>query len=83
MDIQANERFKHNPIRPKKLLLRRKEINKLNKELVKGLTIVVKKIFFNEKNRIKIEIALAKGKKEYDKRNTIKEREAARELRNI
>lgn len=65
--------------RDKKLLLKRKEINNLKKELTKGLTIIVYKVFENEKGLIKVEISLARGKKLYDKRNTIKEREANRD----
>jgi SsrA-binding protein len=65
--------------RDKKLLLKRKEINNLKKELTNGLTIIVYKVFENEKGLIKVEICLARGKKLYDKRNTIKEREANRD----
>jgi len=65
--------------RDKKLLLKRKEINILKKELTKGLTIIVYKVFENEKGLVKVEISLARGKKLYDKRNTIKEREANRD----
>ena len=65
--------------RDKKLLLKRKEINNLKKELTKGLTIIVYKVFENEKGLVKVEISLARGKKLYDKRNTIKEREANRD----
>lgn len=65
--------------RDKKLLLKRKEINNLKKELTKGLTIIVYKVFENDKGLIKVEISLARGKKLYDKRNTIKEREINRD----
>lgn len=65
--------------RDKKLLLKRKEINNLKKDLTKGLTIIVYKVFENEKGLVKVEISLARGKKLYDKRNTIKEREANRD----
>lgn len=65
--------------RDKKLLLKRKEINNLRKELTKGLTIIVYKVFENEKGLVKVEISLARGKKLFDKRNTIKEREANRD----
>ena len=60
-------------------MLKRKEINNLKKELTKGLTIIVYKVFENEKGLVKVEISLARGKKLYDKRNTIKEREANRD----
>lgn len=71
--------FSHEPTRSRKLLLKRKELNKLQKDLVKGLTIVPYRIFENEYGMLKIEICLAKGKKLYDKRNTIKERDLDRE----
>lgn len=65
------------PLRDRKLLLHKKEIKKLIIKITeKGLTIVPLKIYFNEKNIVKIELAVAKGKKLYDKRETIKRREA-------
>ena len=75
--------FSHEPLRKRKLLLKRKEINKIERELTVGLTITVKRIFTNERGKIKAEIAISKGKKNYDKRNSIKEREAEREIRKI
>ncbi len=71
--------FQHEPLRDKKLLLKKKELKKLRSSLDKGLTIIPVKIFVNEKNRLKMEIALAKGKKLYDKRESIKERDINRE----
>ncbi len=71
--------FSHDPTRSRKLLLKRKELNKLEKDLVKGLTIIPYRIFENDYGLLKIEISLAKGKKLYDKRNTIKERDLDRE----
>jgi SsrA-binding protein len=71
----------HDPLRPRKLLLHRKEISKLlGKTQQKGLTIVPLRIFFSPRGKAKIEIALAKGKKQYDRRETIKTREAGREV---
>jgi SsrA-binding protein len=71
----------HDPVRPRKLLLRRTELNKLlGKTTERGLTIVPLKVYFKG-NRVKVAIALAKGKKIYDKRETIKRREADRETR--
>lgn len=71
----------HNPTRSRKLLLKRKEINKLKKGLdQEGATIVPLKIFFNDRNLAKMEIALAKGKKIHDKRETLKEKETKREM---
>src|SRR5688572_11552669 len=71
----------HDPLRPRKLLLHREELRKLiGKTTEKGLTIVPLRMYF-KKGRIKVAIALAKGKKSYDKRETIKRREADRETR--
>jgi SsrA-binding protein len=67
---------KHEPLRDRKLLLTKKELRKL-KEKVKdvGLTIVPIKIFINEKNLVKFDIALVKGKKQFDKKQSIYDRE--------
>jgi SsrA-binding protein len=71
----------HEPLRRRKLLLHRNEILKLiGKTVVKGMTLVPTRLYFS-KGRVKVSVALAKGKKEYDKRETIKQREAARETR--
>ncbi len=76
---EAN-RFNHDPKRPRKLLLHRKEIDKLAVGILReGLTIVALKIFFNKIGMAKIDIALAKGKKLHDKRETSKERDWSRE----
>ena len=72
--------FQHDPMRDKKILLRKRELRKLGSSLDKGLTIIPIKIFCNEKNRLKIEIALAKGKKLYDKREAIKNRDLDRDM---
>lgn len=72
--------FTHKSNQDRKILLKRKELGKLQKELIKGLTIVPYRVFLNEKGLIKIEIALAKGKKLYDKRETIKRRDIEREI---
>ncbi len=72
---------KHDPRRDRKLLLNRKELTRLSRAVKeKGLTIVAVKLFIAENGYAKLVIALAKGKKEYDKRATIKERDIAREL---
>jgi SsrA-binding protein len=69
-------RFNHYPGRPKKLLLHKRELRRLIGETErKGMTLVPIKIYFNNKNFVKIVIGLAKGKKLFDKRATIKERE--------
>jgi SsrA-binding protein len=76
---EAN-RFNHDPKRPRKLLLHKKEIAKLsNGVLREGLTIIPLKIFFNPRGRAKVDIALAKGKKLHDKRESVKERDWGRE----
>ena len=74
--------FSHLPRADRKLLLKKKELKKLNEELKnKGLTIIPIRLFINEKGFAKLEIALAKGKKVHDKRETIKKRESDREIR--
>jgi SsrA-binding protein len=77
--LQAN-RFNHEPKRPRKLLLKKKEIAKLFHAISReGMTVVPLKLFFNDFGRAKIEIALAKGKKLHDKRETEKARDWNRE----
>ncbi len=76
---EAN-RFNHEQKRPRKLLLNRKEINRLAVGVLReGLTIIPLKMFFNPRGRVKVDIALAKGKKNVDKRETIKMRDWNRE----
>jgi SsrA-binding protein len=70
----------HEPLRTRKLLLHRKEIDKLGEELSqKGFTLVPLKIYFKE-GKAKVEIGLVKGKRKYEKREVIKEKEARREI---
>ena len=77
--LQAS-RFNHAPKRPRKLLLHRRQIDKLAAAVEReGMTIVPLKMFFNEKGRAKIEIALGRGKKLHDKRETEKKRSWDRE----
>lgn len=77
--LQAN-RFNHQPKRPRKLLLQKKQMAKLANGVEReGMTIVPLKIYFNEKGRAKVEIALAKGKKLHDKRETSAERDWQRD----
>jgi SsrA-binding protein len=77
-------RFNHDPIRPKRLLLHRREIRRLTGKIKeKGLTLVPTKVLVNEKGRIKLDVSLAKGKKAYEKKEAIKERERNRELRAV
>jgi SsrA-binding protein len=73
--------FNHRPRGSRKLLLNKRELKKLNKEVRNtGLTIVPLKLFINEKGFAKILIALARGKKLYDKRETLKDRDNKRDL---
>jgi len=73
--------YNHEAKRDRKLLLTKKELKKLKeKGEEKGFTIVPLRIFINERGYAKIEIALAQGKKDYDKRETLKERDSKREL---
>ena len=77
--LQAS-RFNHLPKRPRKLLLHRREIAKLVSAVEReGMTIVPLKLYFNEKGRAKIELAVARGKKLHDKRETEKKRSWDRE----
>ncbi len=71
----------HEPLRRRKLLLHRDEIRKLvGKTVEKGMTLVPVRLYYKN-GRVKVEVSLAKGKKDYDKRETIKQREADRETR--
>ena len=72
--LQAS-RFNHAPKRARKLLLHKRQISKLASAVEReGMTLVPLKMYFNEKGRAKIEIALARGKKLHDKRETLKKR---------
>jgi len=77
--LQAN-RFQHETRRPRKLLLHKKEINRLAGAVQReGMTVVPLKIYFNDRGRAKVELALARGKKLHDKRETEKKRDWNRE----
>ena len=81
---QAN-RFNHDPVRPRRLLLHKKEIRKLwDSVRIKGMTIIPTRVYLKA-GRAKVEIALARGKRAYDKREAIKkrdrERDSSREMR--
>jgi len=79
---EAANRFNHEPRRERKLLLHRREIKRLlGKIKEKGLTLIPTKVFFSDKGKVKIELALAKGKKAFEKRETIRERDREREMR--
>jgi SsrA-binding protein len=78
MEIQTGtSAFQHEPNREKKLLLNRSELTKISKSLMKGMTLIPLKVHIIN-NFFKIDIAIAKGKKLYDKRETIKERDLKR-----
>ncbi len=72
----------HDPLRDRKLLLQKKEIRKITTKLKeKGYTLVPLRIFTSDKNLLKIEIGLARGKKLHDKRESIKKKEMERQLK--
>ena len=71
----------HDPLRERKVLLTKREIKKIERKVKEsGLTIIVIKVFINDRGLAKAEIAISKGKKEYDKRETLKRKDAAREI---
>ena len=78
---EQGNRFNADPLRDRKLLLQRKELEKLERSLQdKGLTVVGLKLFINERGLAKLQIGLAKGRKSYDKREYLKEKDARREM---
>ena len=78
-EYEKGNQFNHEPMRKRKLLLHRAEINKLRGKVEeKGLTLIPLKLYF-KRGRAKVEIALAKGKREYDRRQDIAQRDARRD----
>ena len=78
---EQGNRFNVNPVRPRKLLLHKKEIMKLLGAITRdGLTLVPLSMYINEDGRAKVELALAQGKKNYDKRDTMLEKAHKREM---
>ncbi len=76
---EQGNRFNHDPVRPRKLLLHRAEIRRLlGKVKEKGLTLIPLQLYFNRQGRVKVELALAKGKKLYDKREDAAKKDAER-----
>jgi SsrA-binding protein len=74
-------RFGHDPLRERKLLLHRREIKRLiGKIREKGFTLIPTKIILNDRGRVKVEVSLAKGKRTYQKKQAIKERELKRQI---
>jgi len=81
---EQGNRYNHEPRRPRRLLMHHYEIQRLyGKVREKGLTLIPLKIYFNERGRAKVELALAKGKRLYDKRQDIAAREAQREIAKV
>ena len=79
-EFSHGNRFNHEPKRPRKLLLREREISKLHGAVARqGMTLVPLSVYFNERGKAKVELALAKGKNVRDKRDTEKERDWKRE----
>ena len=71
----------HDPLRERKLLLNKRELRKIERKVKEtGNTIIVIKVFINDRGLAKAEIAISRGKKEYDKRETLKRRDSEREL---
>lgn len=80
-EYKGANRFNHNPKRQRKLLLHKKQLNKILGKIEKeGCAVVPIKIYFNQKNYAKILIGIGKGKKLYDKRETIKKRDEKRRI---
>lgn len=80
-EYRHGNQFNHESRRTRKLLLRKRELRRLEKSIKeKGFTLVPFRIFLSERNFVKIEIALAKGKKHHDKRDSIKEKDIKRDL---
>lgn len=78
---EQGNRYNVDPLRPRKLLLHKQEIRKLiGYTTMKGLTLVPLKMYINEEGRAKVEIAVARGKKNYDKRDDIAKRDAKRDM---
>ena len=83
-EFSHGNRFNHEPKRPRKLLLKEREIAKFHGAVErKGMTLVPLSVYFNGRGRAKVELALAKGKNAADKRTTIKERDWKREKARI
>lgn len=78
---EQGNRYNVEPMRPRKLLLHKQEIKKLiGYTTIKGLTLVPLTMYINEEGRAKVEIAVARGKKNYDKHETIAKRDASRDI---
>ncbi|HER42866.1 MAG TPA: SsrA-binding protein SmpB [Candidatus Eisenbacteria bacterium] len=78
---RMGNRFNHEPTRTRKLLMHEREIKRLiGKVQEKGLTLIPLRLYFNDAGKVKVELGLAKGKKDYDKRRDIADRDAKRDM---
>jgi len=83
-EFSHGNRHNHEPKRPRKLLLNEREINKMHAAVARqGMTLVPLSIYFNSRGRAKVELAIAKGKKAHDKRESIKERDWKRDKQRL
>ena len=83
-EFSHGNRHNHEPRRPRKLLLKGREINKMHAGVMRqGMTLVPLSVYFNSRGRAKVELALAKGKKAHDKRESIKERDWKRDTERL
>jgi SsrA-binding protein len=79
---EAANIFNHDPLRVRRLLLHKREIRRLTGKIrERGLTLVPTKVIFNDRGKVKIELGLARGKREYEKRGVLKKRDTDREIR--
>lgn len=79
--FEKGNRFNHDPKRTRKLLMHKREILRLlGRTREKGLALIPLKVYFNERGKVKVELALARGKKVYDKREDMAARDAKREM---
>jgi SsrA-binding protein len=79
---EAANIFNHEPLRDRKLLLHRREIKRLSGKIQeRGLTLVPTRVLINDRGKIKLELALVRGKREYEKREALKKRDTDREIR--
>ena len=84
MEYAGGNRFNHEPTRPRKLLLHKKQVKKLLGKLkVKGVTLIPLSLYFNSRGIAKLKLGIAVGKKQYEKRSTIKDRDWARDKARI
>ena len=79
-EYKGANRFNHDPKRPRELLLHKKQINKLLGQIkIKGVSLIPLSLYFNQRGIVKVKIGIGKGKKLYDKRETIKQRDEKRQ----